>query len=33
MIERAHRCFHLRYDMQQTAKEIIHLFESAKRGS
>lgn len=33
MIERAHHCFHLRYDMQQTAKTIIQLFEAANRSS
>lgn len=33
MIERTHSCFHLRYDMQQTAKEIIQLFEAANHGA
>lgn len=33
MAEQALRCFHQRYDMQQTAKTIIHLFEEANHSS
>lgn len=33
MAEQSHRTFHLRYDMQETAKTIIQLFESAIHGS